>query len=292
MNTICLLTAAFRIDNLIPIAHSIVDGFKTSQQLKPLWVIIIDQYNAVYSPSKLEEVQLFCKDNNIDYLIEYGGVNKDKPNYGGDIYNETIFKLKATMFSDSNPLVYILDDDNLIHPLFVPTIEKTDLTKPGIIWLSCMRQRGVICEAEKTYAWRKLMMNEEEYVIPMQWVGDPSQMVFRMDYIIKMNGFHHASNYDYVTLSKMYEKFGNDYVFYDTYDGWHHNRTHTYHNGLRSVQDTENYINKLESDEPTEAHLYVQGANSDPEIFPVSSKLAKIILVLIQEELKQNQMSK
>ena len=135
MNTICLLTAAFRIDNLIPIAHSIVDGFKTSQQLKPLWVIIIDQYNAVYSPSKLEEVQLFCKDNNIDYLIEYGGVNKDKPNYGGDIYNETIFKLKATMFSDSNPLVYILDDDNLIHPLFVPTIEKTDLTKPGIIWL-------------------------------------------------------------------------------------------------------------------------------------------------------------
>lgn len=280
LHTILLVTAAIRLRNLPRIAKSITEGFAFSRRLSPHWLIILDKAHADTSDPANEaciaSAASICIAAGVRISFVRGGDNTDKPNYGGDMYNRPLFDEAERRAGADDPLVYILDDDNVVHPLLAAAVERTDLDTRHVIWLSMLRQRGVLCQAEDTYAWTPVAdKTNGGTVVPMEWLSDPSQLVFRLSHFVEMGGFHRGSDYDYVSLPEMFRRFRDEYVFYPVYDGWHKDKSHAYHNGLRSLDDFEWYGNVLEcKSSPAEAHLCAQGDDGVPLVFPVPRRLA------------------
>lgn len=122
MTTIILITPVLRTSNLIYIAKNIVERFKMSKELIPLWILAFDKYHADISDTSINLIKKYCEENNLKYRIYFEGTDADT-NYGGVLMNFPLKDVKVQLFKDENPLVYVLDDDNVLHKNFISFIE-------------------------------------------------------------------------------------------------------------------------------------------------------------------------
>ena len=135
MTDILLVTAVLRTENLYPIAKNIAKRFKDETELHPVWVWCFDQYNADMSPLNIKKAEVVCLENNITYIMYYQGT-QGQENYGGALMNGPLQDLKNKIYKDSNPLVYVLDDDNIIHPNFIATVKNYCLENEQPLWMN------------------------------------------------------------------------------------------------------------------------------------------------------------
>ena len=145
-----LLTACLRFRNLYDIAKSIHDNMEDTS-LNILWVIVFDINNI--NDMELQDFLPGFTERMSEYGIKYEltmSGNQNQKNYGGDMFNQPLIRIKSTLFRDKNAFVYILDDDNIIHPFLFKRIEKIASINNGedkIYVLTCVGHYGEICES-------------------------------------------------------------------------------------------------------------------------------------------------
>ena len=307
------MTACLKHENLYKIARSIIESQHQNPDFSICWLIIIDQYNSTIMQMSEETQQQFIIGlhdylikNDIQHVIDYSGKPGQK-NYGGDMFNNPLKRLKNTpIVKDS--MLYILDDDNIIHPFLLPTIKRAldyGFNRGRILWLTKQSEYGYIAEAVRDNAYAKIDIPEtNEWKCWEVFSLDPSQAVQWVEdvYDWKPNAnnseypgagsngmFPSGFYYDSALYFGRYEIVPKSFMFFDEFldaPSWVHDIPSTYHNGLRSHADYIKYDNLLleKSNEKIAAHFSISGENTHSKIFPVSKELARKIFDLILEE--------
>ena len=221
METLILVTAVLRIDNLKYICDNIINVFKDETQIKPLWCLCIDQYNYIGDLNLLINIIKKCQDNNILVAVYYQG-EANKANYGGALMNAPLKDLKNTVFKDSNPLVLVLDDDNILSPNLLKFIQAHCINN-NYIWILNMLSEGGDIRYSRDCDF--LAANEHDYdnkiykVFHTCATADPSQILFRLDLFLKFGGFTKVRSYDFDFMNVLlYNKEIRKYIDFQTYD--------------------------------------------------------------------------
>lgn len=295
--TILLLTAAYRWDGLYRIAQSIYEAACLNPTVKLHWIICKDHHRG---SGDIESAIWYCNEHNMLYsVIDAGKSNEDidwtqpRPgNFGGDMYNEPLMQVMNTYYPNEDPWVYILDDDNLLHPMLPDAVIKSELVSNGrrCIWLTKMRSTGVIDEADRDLANGVFTKHDGSWVIPMIFSPDPSQMVIKHS-LIKERGYYHPySTYDYTWMIPLTQECEHEVIYYHEIFPWNCNKVTAYWNGLRHPHQLAEDIKALENKELTATHFYLEtpDPNKEPHIYPVSPKLARVIMEMIRQEYLEN----
>lgn len=239
MTDILLVTAVLRTENLIHIAKSIVKEFKDETELHPVWVLCFDQYNCDMSPITIKKLEVYCLENNLTYIMYYQG-DEGKENYGGTLMNGPLQDLKDKVYSDSNPLVYVLDDDNIIHPNFVYFVKENCLDNECTFWLNMLDEFGshrFVRYADRLAYLPGFGVNEGYRIIHPCASCDPSQVVIRLNLLLDIGGFEDTRDYDYKFMNKIYTNYkglGQSMRYQGTWPWLRDGRFYLscYHNGL------------------------------------------------------------
>lgn len=307
------MTACLKHENLPEISKSIIESQHQNPDFSICWLIIIDQYNSTLMQMSEETQRQFVMklhnsliENDIQHVIEYSGKPGQK-NYGGDMFNEPLKRLQNTPIIEDS-MLYILDDDNIVHPLLLPTIKRAlahGFNRGRILWLTKQSEYGYIAEAVRENAYAKIEIpNGDEWRCWEVFCLDPSQAVQWVEDVYNWkpnnsdpdypgageNGmFPNGFAYDSALYLGRYEIEPESFMFFTDFlesSYWVHDIPSTYHNGLRTNRDYIHYRNLLSenSNEIVAAHFSVSGDNSYSKIFPVSKELARKIFDLILEE--------
>ncbi len=239
MTDILLVTAVLRTENLYPIAKNIAKRFKDETELRPVWVWCFDQYNADMSPLNIKKAEVVCLENNITYVMYYQGT-QGQENYGGALMNGPLQDLKNKVYKDSNPLVYVLDDDNIIHPNFIATVKNYCLENEQPLWMNMVDEYG--SQRFVRYADRLAYLpgtgkNKGYRIIHPCASCDPSQLVIRLNTLLSIGGFDNTRDYDYKFMNKIYRNEGglDEKMIYQGTKPWMRDNNFfisCYHNGL------------------------------------------------------------
>jgi len=239
MTDILLVTAVVRTENLYPIAKNIATRFKDEKELHPVWVLCFDQYNSDMSPLNIKRAEVVCLENDISYVMYYQG-KEGQDNYGGELMNGPLQDLKNRVYKDSNPLVYVLDDDNIIHPNFIDTVKEYCIGNERPLWMNMVDEFG--SQRFVRYADRLAFIdgvgNNKGYRIIHPCAScDPSQLVIRLNTLLSIGGFENTRDYDYKFMNKIYRNEQNidRDMIYQGNKPWMRNNNFfisCYHNGL------------------------------------------------------------
>ena len=239
MTDILLVTAVLRTENLCPIAKNIAERFKGETELRPVWVLCFDKYNADMSPLNIKKAEVICLENNISYVMYYQG-EEGKENYGGGLMNGPLQDLKNNIYKDSNPLVYVLDDDNIIHPNFIATVKEHCLSNDNPLWMNMVDEFGshrFVRYADRLAYLPGTGRNKGYRIIHPCASCDPSQLVIRLDMLLSIGGFDNTRDYDYKFMNKIYRNDGglDEKMIYQGTTPWMRDNNFfisCYHNGL------------------------------------------------------------
>ena len=253
MIELILLTGAYRLNNLHQSFDSICENFANRKDVHVTWVICVDNFNKVGNIEPIiEKCKKACSDFGMGYWICPSG-KEGQPNYGGDLYNNALKWVKENHFKDSDPWVYIFDDDNIIHPAFANSltyvIDKSEETGKDIIWFTKSQMEGFITPASKrkSYAFKKYSNGEQEATD----LPDPSQLLMKYSTIEELGFFVGGLEYD----RKLWEfiEWNKERVLYPSdwlpVESWRDfcGQVQTYHNGQISDKEIE-CIKSLPSD--------------------------------------------
>ena len=281
--TLILITAALRLDNLIHIAKSINIFYNDYNNIFNIhWLICIDQYNGY---GDIERTIKYLHNTNIPYSIIKSGKPNQK-NYGGDIFNEPLKKYVEDN-NLNNPWVYILDDDNIIHP---------NLFKIFNICLDndFYGNKEIITTINKWDIGHNREINKEIFFIPntsgliQEWfLFDPSSVILRYNIIKKYNFIDADFLYDFYWLnSKVILNEQDNTIWFNEYEhSFGRHVVGTYHNGLTTYNHINEYLDKDIKDINIDillAHMDIER----PQNIPILKKETKEkILELIKQDL-------
>lgn len=282
------VTAAFRLKNLTAIAQSIKTAMANYSNIEYSWHICVDEYNA---KGDLKKLKKYFDIYNIPHMIVKSG-KPNQPNYGGDIMGAGIYCIDD---SYGNPWIYILDDDNIVHPMIPEIIFRLktgslDIGKKEIIWTTCTWFTGKMVETYKGLAFQQCPDLERGGSILSQFTyADPSQVLMKKSIYDKYGPMPGGFRYDFDWLLPLMrtEMLSNDNVaVYSDIDGFCRDKFHTWHNGLRTVEDLEESTEMINNDKIVYPYFVVNSSNlnKDPRTYPVSRELAKKIINLIRED--------
>lgn len=246
--TLILLTGTCRYDNLYASSKlTIKEIHKYNDVIDIYWLICLDSYNG---SGNIELFEKSLIDNNIKYKICYSG-KPNQSNFGGDLFNIPLSNFIHENNLD-NSWIYILDDDNIIHPRLISSFIKCANNnfygdKEIITFINkwdCGHNREI-----------------DDYMITyksdkeprLEWfLFDPSQVIIKYSIIQKYNGIGGGILYDFYWLNYpvIDEEFKNDNViFYKDYDnGYGKHIVTSYHNGLIQLNKINNFNNKNADD--------------------------------------------
>lgn len=295
INDLILITACLKVDNLFKIAKSIKENLSKTK-LNVLWAIVIDAYNNDNKSVQklLPELEELLVSYGINYKFFLSGKPNQK-NYGGDMFNEPLRELKRTMFANKNAFVYILDDDNIIHPFLFDRVNKIaeyNGDSDKIYVLTCVGEYGEICESYKSIFMREVIYPypPTNYIVPYQIALDPSQALHTLNFIMNWKYTTDAGErkenemfppdaiYD-IELYYYITKEDRDYfVCYDEIDEHYsckYSERNTYHNGLRTDAEIDEYLDALENTDLSSSYIVVQPKGKQPKMFPITGDIAK-----------------
>lgn len=299
INDIILITACLKVDNLFKIANSIKENLHRTN-LNVLWAIVIDGYNA--DNEKVQKIVPKLEELLVSYGINYKFFLSGKPNqknYGGDMFNEPLTELKRTIFRNKNAFVYILDDDNIIHPFLFDRLNKIaeyNGDSDKIYVLTCVGEYGEVCDAYKDIFMRECVF-DGRFIVPYQIGLDPSQALHTLNFI--MNWKYTAQNgermenkmfppnavYDVELYYNLVRENRDNFVCYNEIDkdfSYCYSERNSFHNGLRTNEEIDEYIEALENTDLSSSYVVVQTKDKKPKMFPITSDIAKEILKKIK----------
>ncbi len=268
MTDILLVTAVLRTKNLQAIADNIAFRFKDETELHPVWVWCFDQYNADMSPLNIKRAEVACLENDLSYVIYYQG-KPDQENYGGELMNAPLQDLKNKLYKDSNPLVYVLDDDNILHPNFIDTVKEFCLDNDRPLWMNMLDEFGTqrfVRYADRLAYLPGTGQNEGYRIIHPCASCDPSQLVIRLDTLLALGGFENTRDYDYKFMNKIYRNDLNldNMMMYQATRPWLRDNNFfmsCYHNGLvtnervgKAIKDLEENFSETKEDSYIKVH--------------------------------------
>lgn len=293
INDLILITACLKVDNLFKIANSIKENLNKTN-LNVLWAIVIDGYNA--DNEKIQKIIPELEELLVSYCINYKFFLSGKPNqknYGGDMFNGPLTELKNTMFWNKNAFVYILDDDNIIHPFLFDRLNKIaeyNGDSDKIYVLTCVGEYGEVCDSYKNVFMREVPFKDKISIVPYQIGLDPSQAIHTLNFI--MNWKYTASNgerkenkmfppnaiYDVELYYYLCKENRDNFVCYNEIDknfNYCYSERNSFHNGLRTDDEIDEYIESLENTDLSSSYIVVQTKDKKPKMFPINSNIAK-----------------
>lgn len=293
INDLILLTACKHVENLFDIEKSIKEN-KERLKLDLFWIISIDKYNSdIETITKfLPDFENLLKQDNINYALFFSG-KPNQRNYGGDMYNGPLKFVKDKIYSNKNAFVYILDDDNIIHPFLfdrINEIAEFNGDNDKIYVLTCVGEYGEICESNSEI-FMKQMQYDGYYRIPFQYALDPSQALQTLNIVLNWEyqdrdgnichgGFPPSATYDIDLYPYLYFSHKEYFVCHDKIDdfNWVNSKKNTFHNGLRKQKEIEEYLDSLESTDLSSSYIVVQTNEKESKMFPITSDIAKEVL--------------
>jgi len=289
LDNLILLTATYRGSNLPMVAKSIDQALLPYNKsiFKIHWILCIDiTHWQCYSSvdTMVNMLKMHYKGININAVeIETRG---DKT-LGGDLYNKPLEDYVRNNAIE-NPWVYILDDDNILHPSLIKYVIKASELYPDkeIIWLTNMQRSGRIDGVvSEDYAMQYTKSGTMFMNFP-----DPSTAVYRYDllsrYGLYATGGH--SDYDLRTFIPMIGENLDKCVFSKDLDPemkYPHQvqKVHAYHDGLRTEDEFNNDFRSFEMDQVEVCNFRVQSLeNRYPTQYHVPPELGEMILHMIK----------
>lgn len=283
METLLLITGTYRLYNLVKIAKSINKYYdEYSNKFNILWIISIDQNHAI---GNINNVINYLQNTNIKYKIIYINVNNDKT-YGGDLFNTVLEDYVIN--SNVNPWVYILDDDNLLHPSLFNTfnvcLDNSFYDNKEIILLTLKWDDTYIREINEDI----LGVRDKNNFLQGEHIIDPSAIIMKYSIIKKYGMFSNEYLYDFYWLNPLLQKEQklNNIIYYHYYSGYDKGYVNAYHNGIRDIDNIKSYnedINNLIID----VHVSNMDVTKHSAYVPIlSNNIKEKIYKLILEELQ------
>ena len=284
--TLILLTGSMYWDNLIDVAKSINIKFDEYNNIFDIkWIICLDQYNG---HGKYDNCIEYLKTTNIDYKIYKSGKPNQK-NYGGSLFNEPLQQyVKENNLN--NPWVYILDDDNIVHPnlyrIFNICLENDFYGRKEIITTINKWDTGHNREINREIY---LIKNSNDLI--QEWfLFDPSQVILRYSIIEKYDFILDDLLYDFYWLNMpTIENEQDNTIWFNEYE--HSYGRHiigTYHDGLVKYSNIEELVNSNIDN----LNIDILLANLDiecPKNIPIlKSETKKKIIELIKQDINEN----
>jgi hypothetical protein len=283
METLILMTGTYRLDNLLKIAKSINKYYNEYiSKFNIIWLITIDKTHAI---GNIENTIEYLNSTNIHYNISYVNINKDKV-YGGDLFNDTL--KQYVLENNINPWVYVLDDDNLLHPSLFNTfnicLNNSFYGNKEIILLTLKWDDTYIREINEDI----LGVSDNKNFIQGEHMIDPSATILRYNILKKYGMFPPIYLYDFKWLNPFLwkEQKLNNIIFYHYYSGYDKGYVNAYHNGIRDIDNIKSYnedINNLIID----VHVSNMDVTKHSAYVPIlSNNIKEKIYKLILEELQ------
>ena len=204
--TLLLVTPVLRFNNLKHILVNIKNVFKNEVSITPLWVLCIDRFNCIWNDNDIECLAKECNESGIQIAVYYQG-ESDGPNYGGALMNAPLEDLKNNYFKHENPLMIVLDDDNIISPNLLTFIHEHCMNDENNIWILNMLSEGGDIRFSRSIDFLTGNKFGKYKVYHTCATIDPSQILFRLDLFFKVGKFDDGKFYDF----KLMTKFDNDF---------------------------------------------------------------------------------
>ena len=281
--TLILMTGSYRLDHLLHIAKTInINYDEYFNYFNIYWLICKDQYNEY---GNIDKTLDYLNKTNINYNIKNSG-KPNQPNYGGDLFNIPLQEFIEENQLD-NPWVYILDDDNIIHP---------NLYKIFKICLdnNFYGNKEIITTINKWDLGHNREINKEIYLLQntqgliQEWfLFDPSQVILKYNIIQKYGFYSNELLYDYYWLNfpVIASEIENTIWFNEYEYSYGRHVVGTYHNGLVKQEDIEEFlkcdINNLNID------ILFSNLNIErPKNIPILSQdIKEKVIQLIKQEI-------
>lgn len=252
MKELILMTAASRRENLKQTYDSIENCFRNVSDVHITWLICHDQYNMHGNLDKIIDLcKKGCAEFGMGWLV-YDTGKKGQSNYGGDMYNDALKWIKENWFKEADPWVYILDDDNIIHPAmalnFNHITDVCDKKGKKMIWLTMSHDYAGLQVSHELWEYSyHTKKNGERTTFQLP---DPSQILMRYSEIEKMGMYDSCFEYD----RKIWEYFEIHYDEILFADEWLEcpeyyltSQIQSFHNGQildKTIQEIEGQKNK------------------------------------------------
>ena len=293
-NTILLVTATLRTDNLPAIAENIVSRFSGQTTYTPFWVICLDQYHADTNTLKIKKLEVYLLEHSIQYKIYYQG-SADSANYGGALMNAPLQDIKNHYAGDSNPWIYVLDDDNIISRNFIRFLN-TYTSKDDTIWMMNMLDEYgshvFSRKADRLAYINGTGPNAGYRIIHPCAACDPSQLLIRLNKFLEIGGFDSIRAYDFKFMTKIYMNAGHidDLLKCQGTFPWFRNPQQyflsCYHNGLVQPDAISDTINELQDDDTNDSYVRVHTRNHLYNIELSNDELLEILQKRMKNEKK------
>lgn len=285
-----LITAGFRLDNLYSIAKTInINYDKYSEYFDIYWLICVDQFNRF---GNIDKCINYLKCTNIKYKIVNSGLNQEK-NYGGALYNEPLQYLVETELNNSdNCWVYVLDDDNIVHPyfydMFKVCLDNNFYDNKEIITTQTKFHVGHIRDInDYTFNTNNVRENKPVKIRTSEYgLFDPSGVILKYNIIKKYGMYSNEYLYDWYWLNPLLEKEYDNIIWYNYYqNSYGRHIVHTYHNGLITQDMIEPFKDK--EDNVVDVIFYNQNIEYPISISILSKENQKKIYNIIENEIKK-----
>lgn len=235
-NSLVVLTRCSRPKNLPNVVNSVIEVAKKLSEEKQdimIWhVIIFDKYKVTekeIQDSANAISELFTKvPISLNYCVseEYRGKLNDTK-YGTTMLVESISNFLSRFSEDFNPWVYILDDDNLMHPTLKDILVDNQNKKEGVIMFGQSRvmtrfdgskvSEDCILTPENMYIGigGKLTSDLNELnSITFHSHPDSAQFLIRYDTLMEFGNYSDVNYYvDFETIWKIYSQASDLFVF-------------------------------------------------------------------------------
>ena len=237
--TLILITGAYRLNNLVKIAKTINYRYnKFINKFDIRWLICKDQYNSI---GNINDVINYLSITNINYKIIESG-KSGQSNYGGDLFNNPLIQYIKQENLD-NPWIYILDDDNILHPrlfeIFSTCIDNGFFDNKEIITTTNKWHCGHNREIDKNIF---LLQNRNHWI--QEWfLFDPSSVILKYSIIEKYGFFSNEFLYDFnwLNLNVLSHEYYNIIWFHDYDYSFGRHLVGTYHNGLVDKKEIDKF---------------------------------------------------
>ncbi len=285
--SLILITGLYRCDNLFALSQSVIEeANKYKDKFDIYWLICLDQYNGFGDISK--GIDNLYK-SNINWQIRPTG-KPNQNNYGGDLFNEPLIAF-VDEFKINNPWVYVLDDDNIIHPrllyIFDKCLDNNFFNNKEIITTINKWNTGHNREIDLF-----LLKYTNDSNTRLEWfLFDPSQVILRYSIIERYGFYKNDLLYDLYWLNypMIYTEVDNDNViFYNDYDGgFGKHIVSSYHNGLIQLNQIDNFNNEQLQDINCDVLLQSNNIDTPLNIPILKEETKRKILELITQDYKQ-----
>jgi hypothetical protein len=275
-NTLILLTAGLRLDKLYNIALSINNNINKLNNTDLIWLICIDQYNG---KGDYDDAIEYCKSNGITVFWIGSGLS-NQPNYGGDIFNEPLRQLESKFnFDDTSTWIYILDDDNIVHPNLFLTFN--DIINCGsqyrIAWTNYIIEDGRIPDVRRANA---LGIDKSNRYCNLP---DPSCLFIRLDKLHEVGYWKGEMCYDIKFAEDVIRGSLDEILFPEDLNNYWNSIATAYHNGQVTISNFEYDQNSIATGQLTDIVLRTSSYNDKKsKVYPIPVDLADKILDLIK----------